>query len=155
MRPNSVSGLVGYFQHRATPGWLALGALIAAASVPPAWVQAGPVLSPFRLSTGLPDPSCGLTRSVVALAHGDLAGSLFFHPLGPAVAVALVALLLVDFNPWRAVLSKAHPQAARFRSATALLESLVRGPFLWGALAAFLLVWLVRLPLFLAGRWVY
>ncbi|MFA9453899.1 MAG: DUF2752 domain-containing protein [Candidatus Aminicenantaceae bacterium] len=32
--------------------------------------------------TGLPCPGCGLTRSVVATVHGDLAGSWGFHRLG-------------------------------------------------------------------------
>lgn len=36
----------------------------------------------FHNLTGLPCPGCGLTRSLVAAAHGDLAGSLTFHRLG-------------------------------------------------------------------------
>lgn len=44
-------------------------------------------------------PFCGMTRSFVALAHGDLAAALRFHPAGPllfaAMVVALVAVVTV------------------------------------------------------------
>lgn len=41
--------------------------------------------------TGLPCPGCGLTRSVVAAVHGDLAASWGFHRLG---ALTLFYILL-------------------------------------------------------------
>jgi len=41
--------------------------------------------------TGLPCPGCGLTRSVVAAAHGNLAASWEFHRLG---ALTLFYILL-------------------------------------------------------------
>lgn len=50
---------------------------------------------PVKLSTGLPCPSCGTTRAVVALAGGDVAGSLATNPLG-----LLAVLALVVFPPW-------------------------------------------------------
>jgi hypothetical protein len=148
-------GRAGWFARQVTPGRLALLTLIIAAAAPRAWVESGPVLSPFRRSTGLPDPGCGMTRSMVALAHGDLAGSLFFHPLGVAVATLLAVVVLVDINPWRVRLSVAHPRLAPLCSSTALLAWLIHGPAPWIGLAAFFIVWLVRLPLFLAGVWVY
>lgn len=149
------SAWAGWFIRQVTPGRLSLLGLVIAAAVPRAWVESGPVFSPFRLSTGLPDPGCGITRSMVALAHGDLAGSLFFHPLGIAVAALLAAFVLVDFNPWRAGLSVAHPKPAPLHSSMALLQWLMLGPAPWVGIAAFVVVWLVRLPLFLAGVWVY
>ena len=145
----------GWLVRQVTPGQLALLALIFAAAIPRGWVESGPVLSPFRLTTGLPDPGCGMTRSIVALAHGDLAASLFFHPLGIAVAALFAAFVLVDFNPWRAGLSVAHPKLASLHSSQALLQWLMLGPAPWIGIAAFVAVWLVRLPLFLAGIWVY
>jgi hypothetical protein len=42
--------------------------------------------------TGLPCPTCGLTRSFAAMAGGDVARALRFHPLGPALFVGAVAL---------------------------------------------------------------
>ena len=144
----------GWILRQVTPGRLSLLALIIAAAIPRAWVESGPMLSPFRLTTGLPDPGCVMTRSIVALAHGDLTGSLYFHPLGIIVAAFFVTLMLVDLNPWRANLSASYPRLAPLRSSWALLEWLMLGPTPWVAIAAFVVVWLVRLPLFLAGVWI-
>jgi hypothetical protein len=53
----------------------------------------------FRELVHLDCPFCGMTRSFVALAHGDVAAAFRFHPAGPllftAMAVALVALVTV------------------------------------------------------------
>jgi hypothetical protein len=38
-------------------------------------------------------PFCGMTRSFVALAHGDLAASVGFHPAGPLLFAAMAALV--------------------------------------------------------------
>jgi hypothetical protein len=52
-----------------------------------------PTMCLFRLTTGLPCPSCGLTRSVALLMHGQPAASLALHPFGlVAVALALFQL---------------------------------------------------------------
>ncbi len=71
---------------------LCLGAVVAALLLHPVAPRAGAHLSidgvplpgvcAFREATGIPCPGCGLTRSWVALLHGDLAWSLRFHPLG-------------------------------------------------------------------------
>ena len=56
----------------------------------------------FRSALGIDCPFCGMTRSFVALAHGDLAASVRFHPAGPllfaamAVFVAMAVLALVQ-----------------------------------------------------------
>src|SRR3954463_2240680 len=66
--------------------------LVAALLAPVELVEHGPVLCPFRRATGQPCPSCGLTRSWTAVAHGRLRQGFGFHPLGPpafAVAAAL------------------------------------------------------------------
>lgn len=132
LRPAHVAGLV----------------LLAGIVLPPDVAAGGPVVCPFRLLTGLPCPGCGLTRSLVCLLHGDLASSIAFHPLGPLVALVLLGLILVEAcaiarpalrdGPWR------WPLAVRLRATSP-----------WAALAAFLLVWIVRLPLYLQGRWLY
>ena len=58
----------------------------------------GPVLCPFRLTTGLPCPFCGTTRSLVALGRGDLGESFSLQPFGPLVALVAVALLAAAFS---------------------------------------------------------
>ncbi len=45
-------------------------------------------LCPFRRITGMPCPTCGMTRGVLALGRGDLLGALSFNPM------AMAALLL-------------------------------------------------------------
>jgi hypothetical protein len=152
-RLTSEASRSGWILRLVTPGRLPLLTLAVAAAVPRSLVESGPMLSPFRLTTGLPDPGCGMTRSLVALAHGDLVGSLYFHPLGIAVAAPLATLVLIDVNPWRARLAAAHSRLAPLRSSWALLEWLMLGPAPWVGIAAFVVVWLVRLPLFLAGLW--
>jgi hypothetical protein len=49
--------------------------------------------SPFRLLTGLPDPMCGLTHSVLAIGHRDWWAAAEYNTLG-FVAVALAFVLL-------------------------------------------------------------
>ena len=44
----------------------------------------------FKNVTGVPCPSCGMTRSIVALLGGDVSSSLFLHPLGVVVSLALL-----------------------------------------------------------------
>lgn len=69
----------------------ALGAV--ALALPHLVTLPGIPLCAFKLWTGRPCPGCGMTRSVFALAHGDLAASFVLHPLGPVVAAALLAVL--------------------------------------------------------------
>ena len=45
---------------------------------------------PLRALTGVPCPSCFLTRATGEALTGDLSGSLQWHFFGPIVAVALV-----------------------------------------------------------------
>ena len=50
-----------------------------------------PPMCGSRILFGIDCPGCGLTRSFVALAHGDVAGSFHFHHLGWLVALAVLA----------------------------------------------------------------
>jgi len=50
----------------------------------------GPIVCPFRLMTGLPCPTCGLTRAFCFLAHGQIAESLQYHWLGAPLFVFTV-----------------------------------------------------------------
>jgi hypothetical protein len=50
---------------------------------------------PFRATTGVNCPFCGMTRATIALGHGDVHGALGFHPLSPLVLAGLIALLAI------------------------------------------------------------
>jgi hypothetical protein len=62
----------------------------------------GPAACWFREATGHACPTCGMTRSYVALLEGDLAGSVRAHPAGPlllaATATALIGILVVGLR---------------------------------------------------------
>lgn len=49
----------------------------------------------FSSLTGVPCPSCGMTRSVTSAAHGHWISSLQWHPLG-----ILMFLAMLVFPPW-------------------------------------------------------
>lgn len=75
--------------------WIRLAAL---AAVPPSvWALARYVTLPnfslclFERMTGRPCPGCGMTRSMLRLSQGDVAGSFRMHPLGVVLALVFVA----------------------------------------------------------------
>jgi hypothetical protein len=56
----------------------------------------------FRASTGAQCPFCGISRSFVSLADGDLASSITHHLLGPVVATSFAAFITAVFiTTWR------------------------------------------------------
>ena len=57
----------------------------------------------FLHLTGLPCPGCGLTRSCVAMLHGDVGEALRYHAMGPLLFVGMVLLLVAGVAParWR------------------------------------------------------
>ncbi len=70
------------------------------------WTPSGSVVvCPLLLLTGLPCPTCGITRSVSATLHGQLSEALRFHPLGPVVVLLAVVVLASSLaqlarRPW-------------------------------------------------------
>lgn len=60
------------------------------------------VLCPLRRVTGVPCPFCGMTRSVTAVARGDLGASLALNPGGIALVVAAIVLLVLGWR-WRRI----------------------------------------------------
>ena len=63
----------------------------------------------FKIITGLPCPTCGVTRTIIALSRGDVDRALFLNPLATIVCVAgllylvyaaaVLALRLPRFRP--------------------------------------------------------
>lgn len=53
-----------------------------------------PLFCPILKFTGIPCPGCGMTRSFLALAQGDLEGAIAFHLFGPLVFAACAGLAL-------------------------------------------------------------
>ena len=48
----------------------------------------------FKTITGLPCPTCGITRTVIALSRGDLERGFFMNPLAAAACAAALLYLL-------------------------------------------------------------
>ncbi len=48
----------------------------------------------FKEVTGIPCPSCGTTRSLIALINGNIKDSLLINPFGPMMALALLIIPL-------------------------------------------------------------
>jgi len=61
------------------------------------WVTApgSLVLCPLRAVTGIPCPSCGLTRALAHLERGHWAEAVRFHPFSPLVFLLLLALVIM------------------------------------------------------------
>jgi len=76
----SLACLAGY-------GWLAL-----ISRLKPEEVGVDYDVCLIRHFTHIPCPSCGSTRSVLALMQGDLAGGLYWNPLGFLIFAVLVIL---------------------------------------------------------------
>jgi hypothetical protein len=72
-------------------GGLAL-LVLAAAWLPPVLVLVPECV--FKGLTGIPCPTCGATRSVVHLSHGDIAAALFMNPLSVLFMIAAVTYFL-------------------------------------------------------------
>ncbi len=71
-------------------GWCLIGALAALLLVLRIFhLQLAQVIPPctFHLLTGYYCPGCGGTRAVIALLHGHLLQSFFYHPFVPFVAL--------------------------------------------------------------------
>ena len=58
-------------------------------------VTSGPGTCIFRLLAGLPCPGCGLTRSFVMFAHGDVPSAFGYNLMGPVLFSVLVISVIV------------------------------------------------------------
>ena len=95
-----------------------LTVLVTAAVLSPAAVERGPELCVFRRLTGLPCPGCGLTRSWVNFAHGDIGTSVAFNAFGPVLLAATVVAVIVA--GWMLVTRRGVPRVFTSRSAIRL-----------------------------------
>lgn len=68
--------------------------LIYELSVNPTGSDSGPGVCLFRHVTGIPCPSCGSTRSLLSLLHGNVTDSLKLNPLGIIIGFIMVILPL-------------------------------------------------------------
>jgi len=84
-----------------------------------------------RRLTGVPCPTCGVGRSLHALVHGDIAGSLHYHPL-------VLPFLAGGFIWWITVVRPANRAG---RSVPARLQMAAVG----AAVVILVVVWLLRL----------
>ena len=88
----------------------------------------GPVHIPclFSTVTGIQCPACGITRSVAAIARGDLSMSLAYHPAGIGLASFALAAFLIPTQSQRLYAVTSHywaelPLALRLALGTGLL----------------------------------
>jgi hypothetical protein len=72
----------------------AAGGMLAIAAAWPLLPLHPPLACPLLSLTGVPCPLCGMTRAVVAAAHGHLASSLSFNPGGMFVLLLALAALI-------------------------------------------------------------
>lgn len=72
--------------------WGAAGGIAAALTALFIWPPESliPVTCTFRELTGLSCLTCGMTRSLHALAHGDVSGSVNYHLMGPVLFAAAI-----------------------------------------------------------------
>ncbi|GAB3112557.1 hypothetical protein GCM10027055_15760 [Janibacter alkaliphilus] len=81
--------------------------LVIAALWPVSSVDNGQSTCLLQMTTGLPCPGCGMTRSWVHLAHGDISGAFAYNAFGPLVMAATVAV--VGYTAW-ALLRRRPPE---------------------------------------------
>ena len=94
-----------------------------------------PNICMFRAYTGLPCPGCGLTRSLIAAAHGKIGLSFSFHRLG--IITLIYILLQFVFNLGYIIIPKKRAPLSRY------LKFLHRGIIVLAVL--FLLNWIFTL----------
>src|SRR5262245_29390375 len=79
-----------------------------------------PELCTFRRFVGLDCPGCGLTRSFISLAHGDLAAAWSYNPAGLWLfGLVLVQLPYRGYQLWR--IRRGLPEIVLTRVALAVL----------------------------------
>jgi len=52
-------------------------------------------LCPFKMTTGLPCPGCGITKSIASIYDGDIIQSFNYHIFGPFAFVFFIGLIML------------------------------------------------------------
>jgi hypothetical protein len=94
--------------------WLMVTVFAAAAGLSWLWLHLPVPQCNFRALFGIPCFTCGSTRAVLALAHGDFSGAWHFNPLA---TVALCAITVFDVYAAAVLLSGAPRVRLSFGSA--------------------------------------
>jgi hypothetical protein len=79
--------------------------------------QSSGTLCLFKTVTGIPCPSCGITRSLLLLFQGDMTAALWVNPLGILAALLLVVIpiwIAVDFSRRNYTLLVAYKRSEAF-----------------------------------------
>ena len=84
--------------------WLQIGLVCCIMAGVNLIVLGKPELCPCRMLLGIPCPACGLTHSVIAFLHGDISGSIIYHPFMLPLIASLAAGIacqshIVRFSP--------------------------------------------------------
>ena len=53
---------------------------------------------PLDFLFGIPCPLCGMTRALLSVLKGDIAGAFYYHPLWPVAVLAAIAYILYFFE---------------------------------------------------------
>lgn len=73
---------------------IAGGVMLAAAALLPVLPGPNGLPCPLRTLTGIPCPLCGMTTSVTAAVHLDVAGAVAANPAGVLAVIVAVSLLV-------------------------------------------------------------
>lgn len=76
--------------HERLWGWVLLASLAAVVAMVAVPDMRPVLLCPLKRGTGIPCPTCGMTRSLLALCEGEVLDALRLHPLTPPLALGAV-----------------------------------------------------------------
>ena len=94
-------------------GWVALNLFYIQQSSP------GLEICILKSAVGLPCPSCGTTRSVLHLLHGDLSSAILVNPIGILVIIGMFIFpfwILYDYRYAKTTLLNTYLQFIKFFS---------------------------------------
>lgn len=95
-----------------------------------AWMHWSFFPCPMLKMTGCPCPGCGMSRSVVAAASGDMRTSIHYHAYGPLMLLVMVGLVVAMLLPRPARLQLANC-IEKLESRTAISGLLLGGLVLY------------------------